>query len=51
MNVRDPRRLDKLSTCLFEMIPFDAVTLFDDVINDNTNITDNITNDDDTGNC
>ena len=50
MDVRDPRRLDKLSTCLFEMIPFDAVTVFDDVISDNTNITNNGTNDDDTGN-
>ena len=49
MDVRDPRRLDKLSTCLFEMIPFDAVTVFDDV-NDSTNITNNGTNDDDTGN-
>ena len=39
--------LDRLRICLFEMIPFDdAVTVFDDVISDNTNITDNITNDD-----
>lgn len=45
MDVRDPRRLDRLSTCLFEMIPFDAVT----VVDDDTNIN-NSTNDDDTGN-